>query len=79
MMIVATTHDPHLKSLAMTDTRILNASMEFNEDTHRPTYRMVLGVPGRSRALDRVPGDPQGCPGSRAMHAFRPGISMLSA
>src|SRR5690606_5590715 len=52
MMIVATTHDPHLKSLAVTDSRVLNSSMEFAEEPHRPTYRMVLGVPGRSRAIE---------------------------
>lgn len=51
-MMVSTTHDPSLKALAMTDTRIQSASMEFNEQTHEPTYRLVFGVPGRSRALD---------------------------
>lgn len=51
-MIVTTTHDPHLKALAVSDQRILNASMEFDESARTPTYRMVLGVPGRSRALE---------------------------
>jgi DNA mismatch repair protein MutS2 len=51
-LIVATTHDPHLKTLAISDSRILNASMEFDENSRTPTYKMVSGVPGRSRALE---------------------------
>jgi len=51
-IIVTTTHDPHLKALAISDKRILNASMAFDEGARTPTYRMVLGVPGRSRALE---------------------------
>lgn len=51
-LIVTTTHDPHLKGLAVSDPRILNASMAFDEASRSPTYRMVLGVPGRSRALE---------------------------
>jgi DNA mismatch repair protein MutS2 len=49
---VTTTHDPHLKAAAITDGRILNASMQFDESSRTPTYRMLLGVPGRSRALE---------------------------
>jgi DNA mismatch repair protein MutS2 len=51
-LIVATTHDPHLKAMAVSDQRIMNASMEFNESSRSPTYLMALGVPGRSRALE---------------------------
>jgi DNA mismatch repair protein MutS2 len=51
-MIVTTTHDPHLKALAVSDSRILNSSMAFDESARTPTYRMVVGVPGRSRALE---------------------------
>jgi DNA mismatch repair protein MutS2 len=51
-LIVATTHDPQLKALAMTDERILNASMAFDEKSRVPTYTIILGVPGRSRALE---------------------------
>lgn len=51
-LIVATTHDPTLKTLAFSDPRIVNASMEFDEKSHSPTYRLAIGVPGRSRALD---------------------------
>ncbi|HTL13253.1 MAG TPA: Smr/MutS family protein [Bdellovibrionota bacterium] len=52
LLLVATTHDPHLKALAMADTRVVNASMAFDEKRLSPTYRMVTGVPGRSRALE---------------------------
>jgi DNA mismatch repair protein MutS2 len=51
-LIVATTHDPHLKAMAVSDTRIMNSSMEFDESRQTPTYKMALGVPGRSRALE---------------------------
>jgi DNA mismatch repair protein MutS2 len=51
-MIVSTTHDPHLKALAATDPRILNASMAFDEKARTPTYAILIGVLGRSRALE---------------------------
>ncbi len=51
-LIVATTHDPRLKAIALGDKRILNASMAFDESARTPTYHMLLGVPGRSRALE---------------------------
>lgn len=51
-IVVATTHDPQLKALALNDSRILNASMAFNERSRTPTFTIVLGVPGRSRALE---------------------------
>ncbi len=51
-MVVATTHDPNLKALAIQDARIVNASMAFDESKRTPTYRMIIGVPGRSRALE---------------------------
>jgi DNA mismatch repair protein MutS2 len=51
-MVVTTTHDPQLKALSVSDKRILNASMAFDERARTPTFRMLLGVPGRSRALE---------------------------
>lgn len=50
--IITTTHDPHLKAMGISDPRILNASMQFDESARTPTYKMVFGVPGRSRALE---------------------------
>jgi len=50
--IVTTTHDPVLKSLGQKDQRILTAAMAFDESSRMPTYRLELGVPGRSRALE---------------------------
>ncbi len=50
--LVTTTHDPVLKSLGQKDSRILTAAMAFDENSRTPTYRIELGVPGRSRALE---------------------------
>lgn len=51
-MLVTTTHDPSLKALGASDKRILSASMAFDESAHTPTFSLVTGIPGRSRALD---------------------------
>jgi len=51
-LLVATTHDPHIKALSISDKRILNASMAFDEASRTPSYRVILGIPGRSRALE---------------------------
>lgn len=51
-LLIATTHDPQLKLLAQTDPRIVNCGMEFDESSKIPTYRIVLGAAGRSRALE---------------------------
>ncbi len=51
-LLIATTHDPQLKLLAQTDPRIVNCGMEFDETSKVPTYRIVLGAAGRSRALE---------------------------
>jgi DNA mismatch repair protein MutS2 len=50
--LIVTTHLSALKGFAVEDKRIVNASMDFDSATHKPTYRMVVGVPGRSRAID---------------------------
>ena len=51
-MMIVTTHLSALKSFAVNDSRIVNASMEFDAATAQPTYRMISGIPGRSRAID---------------------------
>ena len=51
-ILVATTHDPKLKAMGVTDSRVLNASIVFDEGSLKPTYRVVFGAPGRSRALE---------------------------
>lgn len=51
-LMIVTTHLSALKSFAVNDSRIVNASMEFDAATAQPTYRMISGIPGRSRAID---------------------------
>ena len=51
-LLVVTTHLSALKSFAVNDERIVNASMEFDSATGRPTYRLLTGIPGRSRAIE---------------------------
>ncbi len=50
--VVATTHLEALKAYAASTPGCVNAAMEFDEATFAPTYRLVLGIPGRSNALE---------------------------
>ena len=45
------THYPELKTFAHTTPGVVNASLEFNIQTLQPTYKLTLGLPGRSNAL----------------------------
>jgi DNA mismatch repair protein MutS2 len=79
--LIATTHHGILKNYGYTRAGVENASVDFDGRTLSPTYRIVMGVPGESRAVDIAAGNglpPSVVEGARAyLEGERSDVSAL--
>ena len=82
--VMATTHYSGLKMYAANEAGVLNASVEFDEKTLQPTYRLIVGVAGSSSGLEiarrfGIPGNVTTCGTGIGQGLFAAGVGVLAA